>query len=116
MAAFVDINPMNGVETWADGDESTRLQVHYRQDVEPIVERAKAFRNEGKSDEQWKRSGVALYASIPPVVVMELLTKYGINLLRAEPQDMYAAMKVIDRDYQFLKCTDRVHHKRNRWV
>jgi len=116
MASLVDIDPLRGIETWADGDESNRLQVHYRQDVDPIIERAKQIRNDGKSDQQWKRSQISLYASIPPVVVLELLHKYGINLMRAHPDDMYAAMKVIDRDYPYLKCTDRIHHGRNQWV
>lgn len=107
MASFVDYDPDRGVETWADGDEANRLQVHYRQDVEPILELAKTERNNGLSDARWKKTGVALYARIPPVKILEMRHKYGVNIF--DRNHLKRAMYLIETEYPALKCTDKVH-------
>jgi hypothetical protein len=111
MASLVDIDPMRGVETWADGDESNRLQVHYRQDVEPILELAKYERNNGLSDQRYKKTGMALYARIPPVIILELRHKYGVDIFKRD--HLRRAMQLIESEYPALKCTDRTHGLRS---
>lgn len=109
MAAFVDIEP-NGVETWVDGDESNRLQVHYRQDVEPILERAKLIRNEGWADVKVNgrpKNFLRLYCTIPPVTIMELRNKYGVNFFNRN--HLKRAMYLIDTEYPYLKTTNMRH-------
>lgn len=107
MAAFVDYDPLRGVETWADGDESNRLQVHYRQDVEPVLDLTRAERNDGLSDKRWRKSGMALYARIPPVTILELKHKYGVDIFKKD--DLPRAMRLINQEYPYLKCTDMTH-------
>lgn len=107
MASLVDIDPLRGVETWADGDESNRLQVHYRQDVEPILELAKTERINGLSDQRYKKKGMALYARIPPVVILELKNRYGVDIFQRD--HLKRAMYLIETEYPALKCTDKVH-------
>lgn len=107
MAAFVDYDPLRGVETWADADESNRLQVHYRQDVEPLLDVTRAERNDGLSDKRWRKTGMALYARIPPVIIMELKNKYGIDIFQKD--HLSRAMTLINTEYPHLKCTDMIH-------
>lgn len=106
MAAFVDKNPSNGLETWVDGDEANRLQVHYRQDVEPVLEYAKMLRNDSMTDGGIKRDWW-LYAVIPPVIILELRHKYGLDIFK---RDHYKrALDVINTDYPHLKTTAKTH-------
>lgn len=107
MAAFVDYDPMRGVATYADADESNRLQVHYRQDVEPILNLARAERNDGLSDKRWRKTGMALYARIPPVTILELKHKHGIDIFNKD--HLPRAMRLINTEYPHLKCTDMIH-------
>lgn len=107
MAALVDIDPLRGVETWADGDEANRLQVHYRQDVEPVIDLNRIERQDGLSDRNWRRTGLALYARIPPVTILELKHKYGVDIFNRN--HLKRAMELIDREYPYLKTTDMVH-------
>lgn len=107
MAGFVDFDPVRGVETWADGDEWDRLQVHYRQDVEPVLEVAKTERVNGLTDRQWRKKGIALYARIPPVTILELRHKYGVDIFKRD--HLKRAMRLIETEYPALKCTDMVH-------
>lgn len=107
MAAFVDYDPLRGVETWADGDESNRLQVHYRQDVEPILDMAKAERINGLSDDRWRKKGIALYARIPPVTILEMKHKHGVDIFKRD--HLRRAMYLLQTEYPYLKCTDKVH-------
>lgn len=107
MSSFVDYDPLRGVETWADGDESNRLQVHYRQDVEPVLETTKTERINGLSDQRWRKTGLALYARIPPVVILELKNKYGIDIFKRD--HLKRAMSLIETEYPYCKSTDMVH-------
>ncbi len=103
MAAFVEISP-TGVETWVDGDEANRLQVHYRQDVEPILDYAKLIRDDGDFSAKGIKNDFWLYAVIPPVVILQLRHK-GIDLYR----DPKRALREINENYPHLKCTTKRH-------
>jgi hypothetical protein len=107
LASFVDYDPLRGVETWADGDESNRLQVHYRQDVEPLLDVTRAERNEGASDRRWRKTGMALYARIPPVTILEFKNKYGLDVFNKN--HMPRIMTLINTEYPYLKCTEMTH-------
>lgn len=110
MAAFVDYDPQSGVETWADGDDNNRLQVHYRQDVKPLLDVTMAERNDGVSDKRWRQTGMALYARIPPVTIMELRNKYGVDIFNKD--HLARAMRLINQEYPYLKCTEKMHNLR----
>jgi hypothetical protein len=104
MAEFVDKNPA-GVETWV-AHEDDKLSIHYRQDVEPVLDYARILRNDGLTDSGIKRD-FWLYAVIPPVVILELRHKYGLDIFK---RDHYKrAIDVINSDYPYLKTTEKVH-------
>ena len=111
MAKFIDCNPSNNMEMWADstyGDH--RQQFHYRQDVEPVLEVARTERINGLTDGGIKKD-LWLYARIPPVVILELKHKYGVDIFRRD--HMKRAMELINSEYPALKCTEKTHTLRN---
>lgn len=109
MSKYIDTNPVSGVETWADstyGDH--RQQFHYRQDVEPVLELAKYERQHGLADtKRAKKNDIRLYARIPPVVILEIKHKYGVDIFKRD--HMKRAMEIINQHYPHLKCTDMTH-------
>jgi hypothetical protein len=109
MAEFLDFEPTTGVGQWVDVDDKNRLQVHYQQDVEPIIDLSSIERNGAHSDAAWRKTGLALYARIPPVTVLEIKHKYGVDLLSGKKDHMARAMKIIDQEYPRLKCTEKQH-------
>lgn len=104
MAKFVELDD-RGVATYEDSYDG-HLQVHYRQDVEPILELNKYERINGLTDKGIKKD-MWLYARIPPVVVLELRFKHGIDIF--DKNCTKKALEVINRDYPHLKCTEKTH-------
>lgn len=87
------------------------MQLHYRQDVEPILDLAKYERTHGLADKAGKKQDVYLYARIPPVVILKLKYEYGVDIWKRD--HMKRAMEIINRDFPALKCTDKKHFLRN---
>jgi hypothetical protein len=110
MAKFVEKNSTTGMETWADstyGDH--RQQFHYRQDVEPLLDLAQAERNQGAADKGIKRD-LWLYARIPPVTILEIKHKYGVDCFKRDHLKRFFA--IINEHYPKLKCTEKHHELR----
>lgn len=109
MSKFVDYDPLTGVETWADstyGDH--RHQVHYRQDVEPILELTNYERINGLCDTQdiKKKDVPRLYARIPPTLILKLKYQHGLNVFSSDPTERRKAFETIEREYPKVKTTD----------
>lgn len=105
MAEFFDYDPVSGLTyktdySWADNTITLRSE----QDVQPHLDMThKIRRGEGMRIEgDWW-----LYASIPPSVELILLEKYKLNINKKE--DFPKAMKVIETDFPYLKCTNKKH-------
>jgi hypothetical protein len=116
MAKFLDWDPLRGVQQLEDTDGvagTGRLQIHYRQDVEPIIELAKYERLNGLADKAGKESkqDVYLYARIPPVIILKLKYEHGVDIFKRD--HMKRALKIINEQYPYLKCTDKVHNLKN---
>ncbi len=113
MAQFLDWDPLRGVEQLEDKTQDGKLQVHYRQDVEPVIELAKYERINGLADKHGKdsRQDVYLYARIPPVVILKLKYEYGVDVFKRD--HMPKALKLIDSEFPMLKCTDKKHFLKN---
>ena len=60
----------------------------------------------GLTDSGIKRD-IWLYASIPPVAIYKLLYEYGINIFNRN--DVKRAVEVINRDFPYLKTTNKTH-------
>jgi hypothetical protein len=107
MAKFIDYNPGSGVEMWADstyGDH--RQQFHYRQDVESLLEVTRTERINGLTDHGIKKD-LWLYARIPPVQILEMKHKYGVDIFKRD--HLKRAFELINREYPKLKTTEKIH-------
>jgi hypothetical protein len=109
MSRFVDYDPTRGVETWEDMYDG-KLQIHYRQDVEPVLEYTKALRNSGLADQGIKRD-MWHYAQIPPVVIMEMRFKHGVDIFNRDHEKK--VFELINREYPHLKTTNKNHWVKN---
>lgn len=108
MAKFLDFNAANGVAMYEDVYEG-RQQYHYRQDVEPVLDLAASERNSGAADRAGKKQEFFLYARIPPVIVLELKYKYGVDILKGRQDHIAKAVKLINEHYPKLKTTEKTH-------
>ena len=106
MAQFLDFDPLRGVASYEDVYEG-RHQLHYRQDVEPVLELAKTERLNGRADRAGKKQDLYLYARIPPVVILKLKYEYGVDIFKRD--HMKKAMQLINEHFPYLKCTDKTH-------
>ncbi len=105
MAKFVDLDD-RGVATYEDMTVDNKLQIHYQQDVEPILELSKYERVNGLTDKGIKND-MWLYARIPPVVILEMRFKHGVNIFDRNHQAR--AVDLINREYPYLKTTEKHH-------
>lgn len=109
MAEFLEYDALRGVSQYVDVDDRNRLQVHYQQDVEPILELAKIERNDGLTDSGIKKD-LWLYARIPPVVVLALKHK-GIDIFNRN--HLKRAFQEINQNFPYCKTTEK-HHELKR--
>jgi hypothetical protein len=100
-----DYDPITGIAEYYE-ERDGKIHMHYRQDVEPILEQARKLRNEGGPDDAWKKQGATMYASLPMVVVHEMQKK-GINIF--DQNDMPRVIREINTNYPYLKTTYKYH-------
>ncbi len=104
MAKFVEMDE-RGVETWEDMYDG-KLQVHYRQDVEPVLDYTKRLRNDGLTDHGIKND-LWHYAQIPPVVILEMKFKWGVDVFKKD--HLKRDFELLNREYPYLKTTEKNH-------
>jgi hypothetical protein len=109
MAKFVDYDPDRGVETFEDMNDG-HLQVHYRQDVAPVLDYTKALRNDGLTDHGIKND-LWHYAQIPPVVILEMKFKHGVDCFKKD--HLKKVFELLNREYPYLKTTEKNHWLRH---
>lgn len=107
MPILFDHNPDTGVTEWFDYDPiNDQVSITMQQDVTHFLDRLNDIRNtpeisrKGIKEEWWH------YASIPPVVEVELKKK-GLDLHNKD--HMKAILKEINTNYPYLKATDKWH-------
>lgn len=112
MAAFLDYDPLRGMAEYQDstyGDN--RLQIHYRQDVESVLELNKQERNGGLTDYGIKND-LWLYARIPPVMILKLKYEYGLDV--NNKNHLGRIFYLINTEFPYLKCTEKHHDLRGK--
>jgi hypothetical protein len=103
---FLDYDPTTGVRHDMDYDPETgRLDIHYRQNVQGLLDRTKLLRDNGLTD-QGIKGGFWHYASIPTTVQIELLNK-GLDLFKAN--DFPRLLEEINTNYPYLKVSEKNH-------
>lgn len=106
MPILFDVDPDTGMQTYFDYDPiNDQVGLTYQQDVTGFLDRLRAMRNEKVTDagikEEWWH-----YASIPPVVEIELRNR-GLDLNNKD--HMKDILKVINAEFPYLKTTDKWH-------
>lgn len=109
MAKFVEYDPLRGMALYEDMNDN-HMQVHYRQDVEPLLEYTKLLRNEGATDSGIKND-FWHYAQIPETVILEMRFKHGVDLFNKDHEKR--VFELINREYPYLKTTNKHHWVKN---
>src|SRR5688572_22952121 len=105
---FFDYDPLLGVTKYFDYDESKGdAVIRSEQDLQPLLSRNAELRNTGATDygikgEFWH------YASIPPVVQLELRRK-GIDIYSKDKTMIRRMFDEINANYPALKVTQKAH-------
>lgn len=98
---LIDHDPETGIKTYHHYDDATdKAAIETVQDVTPIIEINKAQQKEGFE----KRSELWHAATIPAVVQLEWMTKYGVDLYN---KDHFPAVK------RLLNSSEYSHLRRN---
>lgn len=105
MSEFLGWNHDRG--TWYEGifDDEGNATIITRQDVKPVIDHIQRKRDSGYVDRGIKK-GFWHYATIPAYVEVELRKK-GINIYNKHQTN--ELLKIIDRDYPYLKNTYKTH-------
>lgn len=107
---FLDYDPVTGITEYYE-EQDGKGHIHTYQDVEPYLDRAARLRNEGATDEVFKRDGVAMYADIPLGIVGQMM-KDGINIF--DQNDMPKVIQEIETKYSRFKTTYKHHALRKK--
>lgn len=106
--AFLHYDPVLGLRYDFEMDENTGIvTMNASQDVNPLLDRQNDIRNSGRSDAGIK-NGMWHYASIPPVVQIEMRKK-GIDIYSSDKAMINRMLQEIDRNYPYLKTTNKTH-------
>lgn len=103
---FLDYDPLTGLTEYYEESSDGKAHIHTYQDVQPHLDQAARLRNEGATDEVFKRDGVAMYANLPLSIVGQMMKK-GINVF--DQNDMPKVIQEIETNYSRFKTTYKTH-------
>jgi hypothetical protein len=107
MKRLFDHDPVAGVTTWYDYDPvQDEVTLSYQQDVGGFLDVLRQKRNNDEATKQGIKNSMWHYATLPPVVIMELKQR-GIDVF--DPSHTKALMKAINADFPACKVTSKVH-------
>lgn len=107
MKRLFDHDPVAGLTTYFEHDPVTdQVTLSYQQDVSGFLDVLRRKRNNEEATKKGIKDGMWHYATIPPVVIMELKAK-GIDIF--DPSQTKAMMKEINANYPYCKTTTKVH-------
>lgn len=105
---LLEIKP-DGTEVWFEHDSiEKKNRIHYKNpDLEPVLDYTKALRlaseysKDGIKKEWWH------YCHIPNMVLLKLRFEYGLNWM--DKNHAKRIGEVINRDFAYLKVTEKNH-------
>jgi hypothetical protein len=103
---FFDFDPLTGLLEMYEETNDGRMHIHTYQDVEPIKDHCQRLRNEGWPDEAWEEKGCSVYATLPLVVVGDMLRR-GINIF--DQNDIGRVVQEVNTTYSNFKTTYKHH-------
>lgn len=103
MPDFFEIDPVTGIRTDTEYNDATgELTLIRVADVEPVLDHAKKVRNEGGLNREGIAEGWWGYATIPPIVQLQMLAK-GIDISKEDHHERM--FQEINENYPHLKLT-----------
>lgn len=107
--ALISVDEYSGIKQYHHYDSDTDTSIFESiGDCEPVLELNRARANDNDLTKQGFKDEMWLYASIPNILVMKLMTEKGINVYKKE--DGNRLSKVLeDPEYRHLKCTSKRH-------
>lgn len=102
MSEFFEMDELTGIRTDTAFNEATQEMTLIRTaDVEPVLDEAKRQANEKGKDLAGIRNGWMRYASLPPIVILQMRAK-GINVF--DQNDQNRMLAEINQHYPHLRC------------
>ena len=104
---LLDYDPINKVSCYFEyGQDQIRLT--HEQDVSLILDANKADANDDEKTRRGWKADWWKYASVPAVVEIEWLNKYGVSL--DKPEHKKKVFELLNHpDYRYLKTTHKIH-------
>ena len=88
--------------------EGGRMTFTHEQDISALIDQNKRSANDDDKTKRGMKNDWWKYASIPAVVEIEWLQKFGVDL--NDPQHKGRVFKLLNHpDYRYLKTTNKVH-------
>lgn len=103
MSDFTEIDPVSGIRsdfTW--NENAQEYSILRSADVEPNLDHSKRMANDTDVSKQGIKQGWWQYASLPPIVIIQMRAK-GIDVFNRDHQDRMFAE--INTSYPHLKTT-----------
>jgi hypothetical protein len=101
---LLDHDPMTGMSTWFEVDESQKkFHIHTTQDVTDFIEKNKLLQNAPDYKKAGIKAGWQHVAHIPDVVVHKWMRE-GINVFNPDHKDA-VLRKLRDPEYRHLRTT-----------
>lgn len=99
-----DYNPRTGLITKTAFEDGKNV-VKYEQDCEPFWDANAAMRSDPDRWKQGVKESFAHSAFVPDVVIVDMLTRFGVNFY--DPAQSDRVMQLIETEYPKCKTTDK---------
>lgn len=104
-------DPITGIEERYEESysDSGRLNIHFhtiQHGIDKMLDHTKSLRNEGVTDDLWKKQGFTCYAELPLISIAQMAKK-GIRMF--DPNHAKAVMREVNQNYQYCITTDKHH-------
>jgi len=105
---FFDYDPLTGLTEYLEWNQDGTFNIHYEQEVSPLVEFCKFSANTDLGEANFRGEGW-LYASLPLIAIMQMRKK-GFNALGEHGRESTAyLLKQINTEYPVFKTTSKHH-------
>lgn len=101
---FLDFNPLTGLLTTTAFEDGKNI-IKYEQDVTPFFDDNARLRADTDRWKQGVKDSFAHAAFVPDLVIVDMLTKHGVNFYAKE--DHNKVMYLLETEYQKCKTTDK---------
>lgn len=107
MKRLLDYDPVTGVSCYME-HRGSQLVVTHEQDVQPILDANKRAQNDADKTKRGMKQDWWKFASVPAVVEIEWLQKYGVRL--DDPNHAKKVFELLNSpEYKYLKSTTKIH-------